>query len=185
MTEIFNKAIKFAEVNLIDCLIPIILTLISIELIFRKRFETKKALNLFRWLIISYATLTLGGWIIEFLLHPENIENSKRFTGSYLVIYWLMTFGAFIFPFTLLYNKLASSFFYMLVVSFFLQSGYYFERLVIMITSFHRDYVPSSCKFDNSNTFILGIVLTFIQGTAIAIIVLGVFEIIKRNKKYF
>ena len=40
--NLYKRIIEIIDANLIHCLIPIILTLIVIELLFKRRFETKK-----------------------------------------------------------------------------------------------------------------------------------------------
>jgi hypothetical protein len=63
--ELYKRIIEIVNANLIYCLIPIILTLMLIELIFKNRFETKKVLNLIRWTIIVYTIIT---WTIAIVL---------------------------------------------------------------------------------------------------------------------
>lgn len=66
--------------------------------------------------------------------------------------------------------------------------GMYLERFVIIVTSFHRDYLPKNGKsaLENRNVelidlFVYGIGMIALQGVIIAILTLGIFEIVKRN----
>jgi len=79
--EIYKRIIEIVDANLIYCLIPIILTLILVELIFKNRFETKKVLNLIRWTIIIYAIITWSITLIGMALHPEESSLAPNKVG--------------------------------------------------------------------------------------------------------
>ena len=51
-------------------------------------------------------------------LNPEEYAFINRATGPYAITYWLMFLSALILPFTLLIKKLASKFWYVLLVAF-------------------------------------------------------------------
>ena len=189
--DIYKRIIEIIDANLIFCLIPIILTLILVKLIFKNRFETKKVLNLIRWTIIIYTLITWTFYLIGMVTteNPEEYAFLNRATGPYAWAYWIMFLSALILPLTLIIKKLASKFWYVLLVAFGMKSGMYFERFVIIVTSFHRDYLPNNVntEFDNRNVelidlFSFGIGMTFLQGIIITIFTLGIFEIIKRKK---
>ncbi len=180
--ELFKRIIEIVDANLIYCLIPIILTLIIVELIFKDRFETKKVLNLISWTIIIYTIVTYTFYLIGMTTNPDEYAFINRATGPYAWAYWIMFFGALILPLTLFIKKLASKFWYVFLVAIGMKIGMYFERFVIVTTSFHRDY-----QTDNGNTGLMesisyGIGIIFIQGLLITILTLGIFEIIKRKK---
>lgn len=180
--ELYKRIIEIVDANLIYCLIPIILTLIIIELIFKTRFETKKVLNLIRWTIIVYAIITSTITFIGIALDPESSAFINRATGPYKVAYWLMFLSALILPFTLLMKRLASKFWYVLLVAFLMKIGAYFERFVIITTSFHRDYPTENGNVGLTESISFGIGMLFLQGIIIALLSLGIFELIKRNK---
>ena len=189
--ELYKRIIEIVDANLINCLIPIILTLILVELIFKNRFETKKVLNLIRWTIISYTIITWTFYLIR-MATTDNLDEYaflNRATGPYAWAYWIMFLSALILPLTLFFKKLASNFWYVLLVVFGMKSGMYFERFVIIVTSFHRDYLPGNgnAELENGNTqlidlFAFGIGMIFLQGLIITILTLGIFEILKRKK---
>jgi len=189
--EVYKRIIEIIDANLIFCLIPIILTLIVLELIFKNRFETRKTLNLIRWTIIFYTIITWAFYLIGMATTKNSEEYAffNRATGPYAIAYWVMFLGALILPFTLLIKKLASKYWYVLLVAFAMKSGMYFERFVIIVTSFHRDYLPNNgnSEFDNRTVELLGLFsygigIIFLQGVIITILTLGIFEIIKRKK---
>jgi len=191
--EIYKRIIEIIDANLIYCLIPIILTLILVELIFKNRFETKKVLNLIRWIIIFYTIITWTFYLIGMAMaeNPKEYAFINRATGPYAWAYWMMFLSALVLPFTLLIKKLASKFWYVLLVAFAMKIGMYFERFIIIVTSFHRDYLPGNgdAVKENRNVelidlFAFGIGMIFLQGIIIAILTLGIFEIIKKKENY-
>ncbi len=186
--ELYKRIIEIIDANLIYCLIPIILTLILVELFFKNRFETKKTLNLIRWTIVIYTIITWTSYLIGMATNPDKYAFIDRATGPYAWAYWMMSLSALILPFTLLIKKLASKFLYVLFVAFAMKIGMYFERFVIIVTSFHRDYLPNNgnSELENGNVelidlFAFGIGMIFLQGVIITILTLGIFEIIKRK----
>ena len=180
--EFYKRIIEIVDANLIYCLIPIILTLLIIELIFKNRFETKKVLNLIRWTIIFYAIITWSFTLIGMTFYPEESAFVYRATGPYKIAYWIMLFSALILPFTLLIKRLASKYWYVLLVAFCIKIGAYLERFVIITTSFHRDYQTENGNAGIMETISYGIGILFLQGILITLLTLGIFEIIKRKK---
>ncbi|MFN0188933.1 MAG: hypothetical protein ACKVQV_09545 [Bacteroidia bacterium] len=180
--EFYKRFIEIVDANLIYCLIPIILTLILVELVFKNRFETKKALNLVRWTIIIYAIITGTITILGIAIYLDDSTFVNRATGPYKIAYWTMFLSSLILPFTLLVKKLATKFWYVLFVAFCMKIGNYFERFVIITTSLHRDYLPDNgnTEFADSIMYIIGMIL--MQGMLIAILTLGVFEMTKKKK---
>lgn len=68
----------------------------------------------------------------------------NRATGPYFWAYWIMvTCNAFI-PQLFWFKKFRRSIPVMFVVSIFVNIGMWFERYVIVVTSLHRDFLPSS-----------------------------------------
>jgi hypothetical protein len=180
--EFYKRFIEIVDANLIYCLIPIILTLILAELIFKNRFETKKVLNLIRWIIIIYTLTTFTFYLIGKAMNPYEYAFINRAFGPYAWAYWIMFLSAMILPFSLLVKKLATNFWYVLFIAFCMKIGSYFERFVIIMTSLHRDNLPDNgnAEFTDSILYIIGIV--FLQGIAIAILTLGVFKMTQKKK---
>ena len=171
--ELFDKAFQFFDVNVILCLIPMILTLWVINLFFKERFNTIKVLNFIGWIIIFYSSLNLLRFVIEIFIDYENIAIYNRATGPYWWSYWLMFLLATALPFTLFYKKLRSKFWYVMILAFGIKSGSFFEKFVIIVTSIHRDYLPSSWTYVNF-PYILGVI--FLQGFLLAIFSLIIYN---------
>ncbi|TGD59891.1 hypothetical protein [Flavobacterium humi] len=180
--ELYKTIIAIVDANLMYCLIPIILTLLLVELLFKKRYETGKAMHLVCRFIILYTIITFAVYLIGMALNPKEYAFIQRAQGPYAMAYWMMFLSSLLFPFTLCIKKFASKFWYVMLVAFFMKSGFYFERYVILVTRFHRDYLSENEDFGFSNSFLSGIGLVFLQGILIALLVLGVFEIMKRKK---
>jgi len=180
--EFYKRFIEIVDANLIYCLIPIILTLVLVELIFKNRFETKKTLNLIRWTIIVYTILTWITTILGITLYSDDSTFVNRATGPYKFAYWIMLFCALILPLTLLIKKLATKFWYVLLVAFCIKIGSYFERFVIITTSFHRDYLPDNGNTEFTYSLLYTLAVVLVQGIVIAILTLAVFETLKRRK---
>ena len=189
--ELYKRIIEIIDANLIYCLIPIIITLILVELFFKNQFETKKTLNLIRWIIIIYTVITWFFYLIAMAASKSPYEYAfiSRATGPYAWAYSMMFLSALILPFTLLIKKLASKYWYVILVAFGMKIGMYFERFVIIVTSFHRDYLPNNwnSQLENKNVELIdllsfGIGMISLQGLIITVLTLGIFEIIKRTK---
>jgi hypothetical protein len=180
--KLYERIIEIVDANFIHCLIPIILTLILAEFLFKKRFETKKVLNLICKFIILYSIITWTYSLIGMIFYPEKFAFIQRATGPYKWAYWIMFLSALILPFTLFIKKIASNFYYVIFVAIFMKIGFYFERFVIIVTSYHRDYGEEIRNVEFIDSFTFGVIMLFIQGIIIAIILLGIFEILKKKR---
>ncbi|MDP4844714.1 MAG: hypothetical protein NWR83_09630 [Salibacteraceae bacterium] len=179
--ELFKRTIEILDANLINCLIPIILTLLFTELIFKKRFETRKVLTLTRWTIIGYALITWISYGVESIQNYDNSTFVGRATVHYAFAYWLMLSCSLILPFTLLIEKLAFNFWYMILVAFGLKIGAFFEYFAIIVANLHRDFIPTNANSLALDEFAINIGLIFIQGIIIAAFALAIFKLSKRE----
>ncbi|MGB0869647.1 MAG: hypothetical protein ACPGSD_08610 [Flavobacteriales bacterium] len=182
--NLYKRIVELFDANLIYCLIPIILSLMIIEMIYKNRFETRKTLNIIRWTIIVYTIITGILYLIETItsVKTDGHEFINRARGPYAWAYWMMFLSALILPLTLFIKKLASKFWYVLLIAFGMKIGMYLERFVIIVTSFHRDFLPSGMNYELKNVLSFRIGAAFLQGIIITILILGLFEIMKRNQ---
>jgi len=178
--ELFKRIIELIDINIFYCLIPMLLTLYLVQLIFKDRFETKKALNLIRWFVIFYALIS----IIFTLISNSTLISIGRATGPYLLTYWIMLFSSIILPFTLLIKKLGKRYFYLIFVVFCMKFGLFFERFVIIVTSIHQDYYTNDINSEMFQPLIWGGEMITLQGIIITIVILGIFELLKVRRKY-
>lgn len=68
----------------------------------------------------------------------------NRAFGPYWWAYWTMISCNVISPQLLLFKKLRTNLTFVFILSIFVNIGMWFERFVIITTSLHRDYLPSS-----------------------------------------
>lgn len=177
--ELAKRIVNIIDTNIILCLIPMILCLSLVHLFFKNRFQTKKALNVISWIILTYTIVMIIYSIIGIIFYYNEFAFVNRATGPYKLFFWFMFLSANVFPFTLFIKKFRTKFFYVLVVAFFMKIGAYFERFVIITTSLHRDYAEGH---EFSDLFFLLSIL-MLQGFLLAIILLGILEIIERKNQ--
>lgn len=181
--EIYDSIKHIIDVNIFSCLIPLLLILILIEYFFKKRFKTKQVINLVRWFLISYFLIGIVRYIIGHIFFPDEFIFTNRATGPYYWSFWLMLTAAILFPLSLFYKKLATKPLCLIAIVFFMKIGWYFERFVIIVTSYHREYSPQNSNFDSLLFWIVVVLIQMLQAFIIAVILLGIFEIIERRKK--
>ena len=153
-----------------------------VELIFKNRFETIRTLNLIRWIIIVYTIVIWTIVLSEMDIKPDDSTFVTGESRPYKITYWTMLLSSLFLPFTLLLKKLATKFWYVLLVAFCMKIGGYFERFVIITTSVHRDFLPKYENVELSNSILYIIGLLFLQGMTISILALGIFELTKTKK---
>ncbi len=71
-------------------------------------------------------------------------EGGVSMAGSYWWAYWAMIFCNVLVPQTFWFKKLRTSIPWMFAASILINIGMWFERFVIIATSLHRDFLPSS-----------------------------------------
>jgi molybdopterin-containing oxidoreductase family membrane subunit len=74
----------------------------------------------------------------------ESFMINNRMTGPYAWIYWLLVFCNGVVPQVLWNKKLRTSPVPLFIVTLFVGVGMWLERFVIVVTSLHRDFLPSS-----------------------------------------
>ena len=179
--EVFHQIIKIIDANVFFCLIPIVISILLIELIFKNRFETKLVINFVRKIIIGYTIVSILFFLFGMIFKPAEFAFFNRATGPYAIFYWILLFGATVVPFSLLYKKIGLKPFYILFVLFVMRFGLYFERFVIIATRFQRNYEPNNNNSDIIPFFIQGTLMIFFQGFIMAIVLLAIFDLIKKN----
>jgi molybdopterin-containing oxidoreductase family membrane subunit len=91
---------------------------------------------------IAYITEFFIAWYsgVEY----ESYAFINRATGPYWWAYWSMMTCNVITPQLFWFKKIRTSLTASFIISIFINIGMWFERFVIIVTSLHRDYVPSS-----------------------------------------
>ena len=92
---------------------------------------------------LAYSTEFLIGWY-----SGSNYEGytffSNRATGPMAWSYWIMVSCNVISPQVFWFKKMRTTPWVIFVMSIVVNIGMWFERFVIIVTSLHRDYLPSS-----------------------------------------
>lgn len=85
--------------------------------------------------------------------------------------YWLMLCLHYLLPLFLWFKRVRKSIVFTIIMILILNAGFWYERLVIWITSSYRDYLPSSWStYTESNylpDFLLGLVYFFLLSFAV------------------
>ncbi len=69
----------------------------------------------------------------------------NRMTGPYAPVYWLLVACNLVIPLTLLWSpKIRQNTKALFMIALIVQAGMWLERFVIVVTSLHRDFLPSS-----------------------------------------
>lgn len=91
---------------------------------------------------IAYITELFMSWYsgVEY----ESYAFINRASGPYYISYWTMMTCNVISPQLFWFKKLRTSLTFTFVMSIIINIGMWFERYVIIVTSLHRDYIPSS-----------------------------------------
>jgi len=114
------------------------------HLITTKHLENMCKVMLATGMIVGYAYAT------EFFIawysgnRYEQFAFINRATGPYWWAYWSMVTCNVITPQIFWFKKARESVAIMFIASIFINIGMWFERFVIIVTSLHRDYLPSS-----------------------------------------
>jgi len=90
----------------------------------------------------GYCTEAFFGWYSADKFEGFMIWN--RMTGPYAPMYWTLIFCNILTPQLLWFKKVRSNIPFLFVISLIVNVGMWLERFVIVITSLHRDFLPSS-----------------------------------------
>lgn len=131
----------------------LLLCLVAIVYWVLKPGKVKHVLKL--WILAGNRLLLIAGmlyfllWTIGFIgswyngVEYEQYAFLNRISGPYWWAYWSMLIFSFT-PQLFWFSKIRNSVFAALIISILVNWGLIVERLVIIITNMHRDYLPSS-----------------------------------------
>jgi molybdopterin-containing oxidoreductase family membrane subunit len=114
------------------------------DLITPRHIENMAKIMLGTGLMVAYA------YSVEFFMawysgqHYEQFVFMNRPLGPYWWAFFIMVFCNIVAPQFLWISKVRKNVWLVLVVAIFVNIGMWFERFVIVVTSLHRDYLPSS-----------------------------------------
>ena len=142
--ETFETTLKLINLLLINSLFTSLLIIIIVRLLFRSSIDTIYAVKIIKWIIITYCGLATIGLLINFIFPYDNesLNFINRATGPYYWAYLSMLISNSILPFLLFFKKLGKNIYFILLISFLINIGFWFERFVIIVTSLHQDFLP-------------------------------------------
>src|SRR3954469_22195233 len=115
-----------------------------------KDFITDRHLNNMAKVMLATGLIVAYGYATEafFGYYSANKYESfmilNRMTGPYWPCYWALIFCNIITPQSLWFKKVRANVPLLFVISLIVNVGMWLERFVIVITSLHRDFLPSS-----------------------------------------
>jgi Ni/Fe-hydrogenase subunit HybB-like protein len=114
------------------------------DFITMRHIENMAKVTLVTGLIVFYGYLTEAffGWYSANEYEKYMIVN--RMTGPYAWSYWALIFCNGLIPQTLWSKKLRTNLTWLFIMSLIVSVGMWLERFVIIVTSLHRDFLPSS-----------------------------------------
>ena len=116
-------------------------------------YITVQHIELMNIIIIITGSIVGVAYITEFFIawysgvEAEQYAFMNRATGPYWWAYWSMFLCNVVTPQFYWFKKLRTSVPFLFVTSIFVNIGMWFERFVIVVTSLHRDFMPSSWDY--------------------------------------
>ena len=114
------------------------------DFITMRHLENMAKVMLATGLIVAYGyvTETFIAWYSG--NHYERFVPINRLTGPYAMAYWTLILCNIVVPQVLWFKKVRTSVVSLFVISIIVNIGMWLERFVIIVTSLHRDFLPSS-----------------------------------------
>jgi Ni/Fe-hydrogenase subunit HybB-like protein len=113
-------------------------------------FITDKHLDLMGKVVLATGMIVSYGYMMEIFMawysgsHYESFMVLNRMTGPYAPYYWTLIACNVIFPQLLWSSRIRASAMALWLLSLVVGLGMWLERFIIVVTSLHRDFLPSS-----------------------------------------
>ena len=126
------------------------LMLVARKVLSLEEYITIQHIELMNKIIILTGSIVGVAYITEFFIawysgvQYESYAFQNRAFGPYWWAYWSMMTCNVITPQLFWFKKIRRSALATFIISIFVNIGMWFERFVIIVTSIHRDYLPSS-----------------------------------------
>jgi Ni/Fe-hydrogenase subunit HybB-like protein len=112
-----------------------------------RHFENMAKIILLTGSLVGYA-YGMEFFIAWYSGNPyETFAFINRATGPYAWAYWTMVSCNVISPQLFWFKKMRTNLVALFIISVFVNIGMWFERFVIIVTSLHRDFIPSSWAY--------------------------------------
>ncbi|MBK8168842.1 MAG: polysulfide reductase NrfD [Sandaracinaceae bacterium] len=128
-----------------------------------KNIVTMKHLELMNKIMLLTGSLVGYAYAMEFFVawysgnQYERYVFINRATGPYAWAYWSMISCNVIFPQIFWFKRFRTSIPVMFAISILINIGMWFERFVIIVTTLHRDYIPSGWGMFHPTMWDIGI----------------------------
>ncbi len=178
--ELLQAIIDFVNSTCIRTAFISVLVIIPFLYFFKNKIDTYYALQILRWIILTYTALVLIRFVIAVLLlsgDESPVVFINRAFGPYWWAYWTMFLGHSILPFLLTIKRIGTNAYFLLVIAVLMNIGWLFESFVIVMTTLHRDFAEHSGEQDSllfQYVFIL-----IMNGICLGILVLLIGNVIK------
>ncbi len=101
-------------------------------------------------IMLATGLMVFYGYIIESFMawysgsEYEGFMMINRMTGPYAIFYWALIFCNGFTPQLLWFKRIRKNLWFLFAISIVVNIGMWLERFVIVVTSLHRDFLPSS-----------------------------------------
>ncbi len=135
----------FSGFAMVQTLLLMVRKVVSLE-----AYITRKHIEYMNIVIVITGSMVGIAYLSElFISWYSGVEYEQyaflnRATGPYFWAYWAMMTCNVITPQLFWFEKIRKSFVMSFILSLFVNTGMWFERFVIIVTSLHRDYIPSN-----------------------------------------
>jgi molybdopterin-containing oxidoreductase family membrane subunit len=139
------------------------LLIIARKVMYYENYITLGHLDAMTRILLLTGSMVGMAYITEFVIawysgvQYEQYAFLNRMTGPYWWAYWTMMSCNLIAPQFFWFGKLRRNPTFVFIMSIFVNIGMWFERFVIIVTSLHRDYLPSSWVMYNPTITEIGI----------------------------
>ncbi len=141
------------------------LLLIARKVLHFERYITLQHIELMNTIIVVTGSMVGIAYLSELFIswysgvEYESYAFLNRFSGPYAWSYWSMMTCNVITPQLFWFKKVRRSLVASFILSIFVNIGMWFERFVIIVTSLHRDYVPSNWSMFHPTWVDIGVYL--------------------------
>lgn len=136
------------------------------------------ATQVLRWVGI----LAILNGLFIFIAYPENSAFLNRATGPYAWAYWMMFLGLTVLPQLYWIGVLQKApWRWMIALGLLCTSGGFFEEIVIIVTSFHRDFKGSESLW----AFALKNVIRIATFSGVTLVVMDIKKRIQQPQTYY
>jgi len=145
--EVLNLLTSFIDGVFIKSLFISILSIMLADKVLKT--DTRNAFVIIRGLILVYAGLNISYYFIVYFSPTASDSFFERIRGPYSFAYYLMIVPNTILPLLLLFNRLGSNKYILLILSFLMNIGWVFDLFIIYSTDISRNNTSIGLSFNS------------------------------------